>query len=64
MLWGLQREQPCSVPIKGTAEDFPGGPVVKTSPSNARGGGSIRGGELRSYVPPEKKKKKKQHTKT
>ena len=59
MLWGLQREQPCSVPIKGTAEDFPGGPVVKTSPSNARGG------ELRSYVPPDKKKKKqKQHTKT
>lgn len=38
------REQLCSVPIKGTAEDFPGGPAVKTLPSNAGGGGSIRGG--------------------
>ena len=28
--------------------DFPGGPVVKTSPSNAGGAGSIPGGELRS----------------
>ena len=31
--------------------DFPGGPVVKTSPSSAGGAGSTPGRELRSHVP-------------
>ena len=30
---------------------FPGGPVVKTSPCNARGVGSIPGRELRPHMP-------------
>ena len=30
--------------------DFPGGPVVKTLPSNAGGEGSIPGRELRSHM--------------
>ena len=32
-------------------DDFPGGPVVKTSPCNARGVGSITGRELRPHMP-------------
>ena len=31
--------------------DFPGSSVVKTSPSNAGGAGSIPGQELRSHMP-------------
>ena len=38
--------------IKGTSL---GGPVVKTSPSNAGGEGSIPGGKLRSYMVVAKK---------
>ena len=30
---------------------FPGGPVVKTLPSNAGGAGSVPGWELRSHMP-------------
>ena len=37
--------------------DFPGGPVVKTSPSNAGGEGSIHGRELRSHMPRGQKTK-------
>ena len=38
--------------------DFPGGPVVKTSPSSAGGVGSIPGpGELRSHMPRGQKTK-------
>ena len=36
----------CFIPIKikmGLSRDFPGGPAVKTSPSNAEGVGSIPG---------------------
>ena len=39
--------------------DFPGGPVVKTSPPNAGVEVSISGQELRSHMPCGKKKKKK-----
>ena len=31
--------------------DFPDGPMVKTSPSNVRGMGSILGRGLRSHIP-------------
>ena len=37
--------------------DFPGGPVFKTSPSNAEGVGSIPGWELGSRVPHSQKTK-------
>ena len=37
--------------------DFPGDPVVKTSPSNAGGEGSIPGRELRSHMPQGQKTK-------
>ena len=37
--------------------DFLGGPVVKTSPSNAGGEGSIPGRELRSHMPHGQKTK-------
>ena len=37
--------------------DFPGGPVVKTSPSNAGGEGQIPGRELRSHMPQGQKTK-------
>ena len=49
---GRLPSQPCVVPkcsagplfcLKGVSRDFPGGPVVKTSPSNAGGAGSIPG---------------------
>ena len=36
--------------------DFPGGPRVKTLPSNAGGGGSIPIRELRCHMPPGWKK--------
>ena len=39
--------------------DFPGHPMVKTSPSNAEVVGLIPGWELRSHMPCVKKKKKK-----
>ena len=32
------------MPRKSSSRDFPGGPVVKTLPSNAEGEGSIPGG--------------------
>ena len=41
--------------------DFPGGPVVKTSPSNTGGEGSIPGGELRSHMVRGQKIKQKQY---
>ena len=43
--------------------DFPGHPMVKTSPSNAEVVGLIPGWELRSHMPCVKKKKKKNHQK-
>ena len=39
--------------------DFPGGPVVKTLPSNARGAGSIPGGGVK--IPRALKPKKTKH---
>ena len=39
--------------------DFPGGPVVKTSPSKARGAGSIPGQE--SKIPQDLGPQKKNH---
>ena len=36
---------------KEMSRDFPGGPVVKTLPSNAGGLGSIPCGEVRSHMP-------------
>ena len=39
--------------------DFPGGPEVKTLPSNAESGGSISDQELRPHMPPGKKPKYK-----
>ena len=39
--------------------NFPGGPVGKTSPSNAGGGGSISGQNLRSHMPLSQKPKHK-----
>ena len=50
--------------FKTNDRDFPGGPVVKTSPSNAGGAGSIPGQKLRSHMPcGQKKRKKTQKTK-
>ena len=50
---------------KGAPGDFPGGPVIKTSPSNAGGAVRFLAGELRSHMPPGQKKdqniKLKQH---
>ena len=40
-------------------DDFPGGPVVKTSPCNARGVGSIPGRELRPHTPQGQAKEQK-----
>ena len=42
--------------------DFPGGPVVKTSPYNAGGTGSIPAGELRSHMPYGQKTKAENRT--
>ena len=41
-----------AVSLKEGWRDFPGGPVVKTSPSNAGCMGSTSGQELRSHMPP------------
>ena len=44
--------------------DFPGGPVVKTSPSNAEGAGSIRGRGAKiphSSQPKNQNRKQKQY---
>ena len=41
---------------KGAPGDFPGGPVIKTSPSNAGGAVRFLAGELRSHMPPGQKK--------
>ena len=43
----------------GKNGDSPGGPVVKTSPSNAGDAGSIPGRELRSHMPWGQKTKTK-----
>ena len=40
--------------------DFPGGPVVKTLPSNAGGAGSVPGGGAKIHMPPGQKKLKHQ----
>ena len=49
----------CSYNLK--LRDFPGGPVVKTLPSNAGGAGSVPGRELRSHIPRGQKKNKPKH---
>ena len=41
----------------GSRGDLPGGPVVKTSPSNAGSTGLIPDGELRSHMPHGQKSK-------
>lgn len=40
--------------------NFPGGPVVGTSPSHAGRAGSIPGRGIRAHMPPVKKPKRKQ----
>ena len=42
--------------------DFPGSPVIKTSPSNAVGAGSSLVRQLRSHMPPGQKPKQKTET--
>lgn len=50
--------------LKSDVKNFPDGPVVATSPSNAGGcGGSIPGRELIVHVPHSQEKKQKQHPK-
>ena len=48
------------MPERSCGGDFPGGPVVKTSPSNAGGAGSIpgQGAKIPHASQPKKKKKK------
>ena len=40
---GIQNSKETIKDIKKSYQDFPGGPVVRTSPSNAGGAGSIPG---------------------
>ena len=44
---------------RGDCRDFPGGPVVKTLPSNAGGLGSIPGWGSKSHMPRNQKTKTK-----
>ena len=52
---------PASLFFKMGLWDFPGGPVVKTSPSNARGLDSVPGLGVKSSHALQQKKKKKKH---
>lgn len=53
--WFLHQERP--------SWDFPGGPVVRTSPSSAGGASSIPGGRWRPHMPPGQTKQKQYYNK-
>ena len=57
--WNSEKRRACLDGLESPLRDFPGGPVVKASPSSASIAGLIPGWELRSHLLATKNPKRK-----